>query len=40
MPLSRRTLWFGAGLALTVVVVVLLAAFGGGGGGGGGGVGY
>jgi hypothetical protein len=38
MPLSRRTLWFGAGLALTVVVVVLLAAFGGGSGGGG--VGY
>jgi hypothetical protein len=38
MPLSRRTLWIGAGLALTVVVVVLLAAFGGGGGGGG--VGY
>ena len=39
MPLSRKTVWIGAGLALTVVVVVLLALYGGGGGGGGG-VGY
>jgi hypothetical protein len=39
MPLSRRTLLIGAGLALTVFVVVLLAVYGGGGGGGGG-VGY
>jgi hypothetical protein len=38
MPLSRRTLLIGAGLALTVLVVVLLAVYGGGGGGGG--VGY
>jgi hypothetical protein len=37
MPLSRRTLFIGAGLALTVLVVVLLAVYGGGGGGG---VGY
>jgi hypothetical protein len=39
MPLSRRTLLIGAGIALTVLVVLLLAVFGGGGGGGGG-VGY
>lgn len=39
MPLSRRTLFIGAGLALTLLVVVLLAVFGGGGAGGGG-VGY
>jgi hypothetical protein len=38
MPLSRRTLLIGAGLALTVLVVVLLAVYGGSGGGGG--VGY
>jgi hypothetical protein len=38
MSLSRRTLFIGTGLALTVVVVVLLAVYGGGGGGGG--VGY
>jgi hypothetical protein len=38
MPLSRRTLLIGAGLALTLLAVVLLAVYGGGGGGGG--VGY
>jgi hypothetical protein len=37
MPLSRRTLWIGAGLVLAVVAVLLVAVYGGGGGGG---VGY
>jgi hypothetical protein len=40
MPISRRTVFIGAGLALTVVVIALLAVFGGGGGAGGGGISY
>jgi hypothetical protein len=35
MPISRRTLIIGAGLALAVVVVLLVVLYGGGGGGGG-----
>jgi preprotein translocase subunit SecE len=32
MPISRKTLWIGAGLVLAVVAVLALAIFGGGGG--------
>jgi hypothetical protein len=34
MALSRRTLWIGAGLILTILAVVLIAVYSGGGGGG------
>ena len=32
MPLSRRTLWIGATLAIAAAVIVVLAVFAGGGG--------
>ena len=35
MPLSRRTLWIGAALAILAAVIVVAAVYGGGGGGGG-----
>jgi hypothetical protein len=34
MPLSRRTLWIGATLAIVAAVIVVLAVFAGGGAGG------
>jgi hypothetical protein len=40
MPISRRTLWIGAALAVIAVVVVLVIVYAGGGGGSGGGGGY
>jgi hypothetical protein len=33
MPLSRRTLWIAAGLAILAAVIVLIVVFSGGGGG-------
>jgi hypothetical protein len=33
MPLSRRTLWIGATLAIVAAVIVVIAVFAGGGGG-------
>jgi hypothetical protein len=33
MPLSRRTLWIGATLAVVAAVIVVIAVFAGGGGG-------
>lgn len=36
MPLSRRTLWIGAALAVLAAVIVVVAVYSGGGGGPGG----
>jgi hypothetical protein len=33
MPLSRRTIWIGAALAIVAAVIVVIAVFAGGGGG-------